>query len=132
MSISLHAIGIASSGLMKQKLSFWAKLHFTCFSAERSTELTREYSPYIDKHGGGLIIFLGSFCSTGVGSLHRNQGTMKKEDYAQILSDCLRKYVMDFGLGRRWTFQKDNDPKQNSKLAKDWSKEHRIKVFQRP
>ena len=97
-------------------------MHSTCFSAERNSERTREYRTYTDKHGGGFIMLLGSFSSSGAGILDGIQGTLKNEAYVQIISNCLHQGARYLGLGRCWTFQQDNNPKHNSKLAKDWSK----------
>lgn len=62
------------------------------------------------------IMLWGCLATSGTGSLHRIEGTMKKED-KKILEDYLKKDVRDLGLGRRWWFQRD---KHKLKLVTAW------------
>ena len=74
----------------------------------------------------------GCFSASGVGSLERVQGIMKKEDYKKILDDNLKKDARKLGLGRRWLFQHDNDPKHKSKLVTEWLNKAKISVLEWP
>ena len=84
------------------------------------------------KHGGGSIMLWGCFSASGVGSLERVEGIMKKEDYKKILDDNLKKDARELGLGRRWLFQHDNDPKHKSKLVTEWLNKAKISVLEWP
>ena len=72
------------------------------------------------EHGGGSIMIWGSFSSSGVGSLHKVDGIMKKEDYLTILQTYLKEDARKLGLGCRWTFQHDRDPKHTAKIVTNW------------
>ena len=69
------------------------------------------------KHGGGSLMFWGCFSAKGVGALVRVNGIMKKEDYRDILEVNLKQSARNLGIGRRWIFQQDNDPKHTSKIG---------------
>uniref|UniRef100_A0A8C5Q9A8 Transposase n=1 Tax=Leptobrachium leishanense TaxID=445787 RepID=A0A8C5Q9A8_9ANUR len=72
------------------------------------------------KHGGGSIMLWGCFASAGTGKLQRVQGTMNSLQYQEILDDNVMQSVTNLRLGRRWTFQQDNDPKHTSKSTRAW------------
>uniref|UniRef100_A0A8C5WK94 Transposase Tc1-like domain-containing protein n=1 Tax=Leptobrachium leishanense TaxID=445787 RepID=A0A8C5WK94_9ANUR len=72
------------------------------------------------KHGGGSIMLWGCFASAGIGKLQRVQGTMNSLQYQEILDDNVMQSVTNLRLGRRWTFQQDNDPKHTSKSTRAW------------
>uniref|UniRef100_A0A8C5MWR5 Tc1-like transposase DDE domain-containing protein n=1 Tax=Leptobrachium leishanense TaxID=445787 RepID=A0A8C5MWR5_9ANUR len=56
----------------------------------------------------------------GTGKLQRVQGTMNSLQYQEILDDNVMQSVTNLRLGRRWTFQQDNDPKHTSKFTRAW------------
>uniref|UniRef100_A0A8C5R501 Transposase n=1 Tax=Leptobrachium leishanense TaxID=445787 RepID=A0A8C5R501_9ANUR len=72
------------------------------------------------KHGGGSIVLWGCFASAGTGKLQRVQGTKNSLQYQEILDDNVMQSVTNLRLGRRWTFQQDNDPKHTSKSTRAW------------
>uniref|UniRef100_A0A8C5LJZ5 Transposase n=1 Tax=Leptobrachium leishanense TaxID=445787 RepID=A0A8C5LJZ5_9ANUR len=72
------------------------------------------------KRGGGSIMLWGGFASAGTGKLQRVQGTMNSLQYQEILDDNVMQSVTNLRLGRRWTFQQDNDPKHTSKSTRAW------------
>lgn len=74
------------------------------------------------KHGGGSIMLWGCFASNGTGKLQRVQGTMNSLQYQEILEENVMESVTNLRLGRRWTFQQDNDPKHTSKSTTAWLK----------
>lgn len=84
------------------------------------------------KHGGGSIMLWGSFSSSGVGSLHKINGIMKKEDYLSILQSYSKQDARKLGLGRRWTFQHDRDPKHTAKIVTNWLQTAKINVLEWP
>uniref|UniRef100_A0A8C5N0N9 Transposase n=1 Tax=Leptobrachium leishanense TaxID=445787 RepID=A0A8C5N0N9_9ANUR len=71
-------------------------------------------------HGGRSIMLWGCFASAGTGKLQRVQGTMNSLQYQKILDDNVMQSVTNLRLGRRWTFQQDNDPKHTSKSTRAW------------
>uniref|UniRef100_A0A8R1I5E9 HTH_Tnp_Tc3_2 domain-containing protein n=1 Tax=Caenorhabditis japonica TaxID=281687 RepID=A0A8R1I5E9_CAEJA len=83
------------------------------------------------KHGGGNVMMWGCFHATGVGSLIRITGIMKRYLY----KDILEKEMIPSGrsqMGRGWLFQQDNDPKHSSHFFKDWIAQHRVNVMTWP
>ncbi|KAI4897396.1 hypothetical protein NFI96_007157 [Prochilodus magdalenae] len=48
------------------------------------------------------------------------QGTMNSLQYQEILEENVMESVTNLRLGRRWTFQQDNDPKHTSKSTRAW------------
>ena len=84
------------------------------------------------KHGGGSIILWGCFAATGPGALYKIDGTMKKEDYLEILQGNLKQSARKLNLGRRWTFQHDNDPKHTSKLVAGSLSQNKVDVLEWP
>jgi hypothetical protein len=57
---------------------------------------------------------------------------MKKEDYTEFLKNNVKQSANQLGLGRRWTFQQDNDPKHTAKIVDKWFKVNKIKVLEWP
>ena len=84
------------------------------------------------KHGGGSIMLWGCFAASGTGSLVRVHGTMKKEDYLQILMDNMQKSAHTLSLGRRWVFQQDNDPKHTAKIVQKYFKDTKTNIMDWP
>ena len=74
-------------------------------------------------------MFWGCFSAKSVGALVRVNGIMKKEDYRDILEVNLKQSARNLGMGRRWIFQQDNDPKHTSKLVSKWLADERINIL---
>ena len=71
------------------------------------------------KHGGDSIMVWGSICGNSVGKLVKIDSIMNKNVYHNILVH----HGIPSGLnviGRGFIYQQDNDPKQTSKLCKDY------------
>lgn len=84
------------------------------------------------KHGGGSVMFWGSFSSSGTGKLVVIDGIMKSDDYIAILDENLKVSARNLGLGKRWVFQQDNDPKHKSKATTAWLQKNKVTVLPWP
>ncbi len=71
------------------------------------------------KHGGGSIMPWGCFSAAGTGRLVAIEGKMNAAKYRDILDKNLLQSAQDLRLGRRFTFQQDNDPKHTAKITKE-------------
>ena len=74
-------------------------------------------------------MFWGCFPTKGVGALVRVNGIMKKEDYRDILEESQKQSARNLGIGRRWIFKQDNDPKHTSKFVSKWLADERVNVL---
>ncbi len=72
------------------------------------------------KHGGGSIMLWGCLSAAGTGRLVAIEGKMNAAKYRDILDENLLQSAQDLRLGRRFTFQQDNDPKHTAKITKEW------------
>ena len=52
--------------------------------------------------------------------------------YRRILDENLLESVMNLKLGRRFTFQRDNDPKHKAKATLEWLNKKSINVLEWP
>jgi hypothetical protein len=71
-------------------------------------------------HGGGSIILWGCFLAAGTGRLVRIEGKMSGAKYREILDENLLQSAQYLRLGRRFTFQQDNNPKHTAKTMHEW------------
>ena len=71
------------------------------------------------KHGGGSIKLCGWFSVAETWRLVRIEAKMNGEKYRAILTENLQS-AQDLRLGRRFTFQQDNDPKHTAKTTQEW------------
>ena len=84
------------------------------------------------KHGGGSLVFWGSFSPSGPGSLVKVDGIMKKEQYLKIIQENIRQDAEKLHLGSEWMLQQDNDPKHIAKIVKKWLQDNQINVLELP
>ena len=61
----------------------------------------------------------GCFSVAGSGRLVRIEGKMNGAKYREILDENLLQSAQDLRLGRRFTFQQDNDPKHTAKTMQE-------------
>ncbi len=57
---------------------------------------------------------------------------MNAAKYRDILDENLLQSAQDFRLGRRFTFQQDNDPKHTAKITKEWLHNNSVTVLEWP
>ena len=74
----------------------------------------------------------GWFSSAGTGKLVRIEGTMEGVKYRRILDEDLLESAMNLKLGRRFTFQQNNDPKNKTKATLEWLNKNKINVLEWP
>ena len=72
------------------------------------------------KHDVGSIMLWGCFSAAGTGRLVRIKGKMNRAKYWEILDENLLQSAQDLRLGRRFTFQLDNYPKNTAKTTQEW------------
>jgi len=51
---------------------------------------------------------------------------MNAAKYRDILEENLFQSALDLRLGRRFTFQQDNDPKHTDKITKEWLRNYSV------
>jgi hypothetical protein len=64
----------------------------------------------------------GCFSLAGTGRLVRIEGMTDGAKYREILEGNLFQSSRDLRLGRRFTFQQDDDPKHTAKSKLEWFK----------
>ena len=61
----------------------------------------------------------GCFSAAVTGRLVRIEGQMNGPKYKEILDENLFQSTQEFRLGKRFTFQQDNDPKHTAKTMQE-------------
>ena len=60
------------------------------------------------------------FSAAGTGRLVRIEAKINGEKYREILEENQLQSAQDLRLGRRFTFQQDNNPKHTAKTTQEW------------
>ncbi|GBM04106.1 hypothetical protein AVEN_247972-1 [Araneus ventricosus] len=86
---------------------------------------TREESKTVRRKYDGI----GLFSSKAVGEIVMTNGKMTASMNIDIMSKNLKKYIRNLNMGRLYIFQRDNDPKNTSKIGQDYFSKNKIKVL---
>ena len=57
---------------------------------------------------------------------------MNGEKYRKTINENLLQSAQDLGLGRRFTFQQDNDSKPKAKTTQEWLRDKSLNVLEWP
>uniref|UniRef100_A0AAZ3PM51 Tc1-like transposase DDE domain-containing protein n=1 Tax=Oncorhynchus tshawytscha TaxID=74940 RepID=A0AAZ3PM51_ONCTS len=90
----------------------------------------KEHHPYGE--GGGSIMLWGCFSAVGIGKLVRIEGKMNGAKYREIFDEVLSALAQVLRLGRRLTFQQDNNPKHTAKTTQEWLRDKSLNVLEWP
>jgi hypothetical protein len=102
---------------MRLKLSFFGHQGKRYVWGKPNTSHRPENTIPTVKHGSGSIMLWGCFSSAGTGKLVRIEGMIDGAKYREILEGNLFQSSRDLKLGRRFTFQQDNDRKHTAKAT---------------
>ena len=96
-----------------------AKIELFGLNAKRHVCRKPDTIPTV-KHGGDSIMLWGCFSAAGTGRLVKIEGQLNGAKHREILDENLLQSDQDIILGRRFTFQQDNDPKHTAKTTHEW------------
>ena len=74
----------------------------------------------------------GCFSVAGTGRLVRIEAKMNGAKYREIFDENLLQSAQDIRLGRRFTFQQDNNPKHTAKTTQEWLWDKSLNVLDWP
>jgi hypothetical protein len=80
------------------------------------------------KHGCGRIMLWVCFSGTRTG----RPGKMNGAKYGEILDENLLQSAQVLRLGRRFSFQQDNDPNHTAKTTQEWLRDKSLNVLEWP
>jgi hypothetical protein len=72
------------------------------------------------------------FSAAGTGRLVRNKEKINGAKYRENLDKNLLQSAQDLRLGRRFTFQQDNNPKHTAKTMQEWLQDKSLNVLEWP
>jgi DDE superfamily endonuclease len=84
------------------------------------------------KHGEGSVMVWGCMVSNGAGTVEFVDGIMDQYKYQGILDRNLKQSSRQLGLGRRFIFQQDNDPKHSAKSTMEYFRKNKISKLEWP
>ena len=71
------------------------------------------------QHGPQLMVW-GGMCSHGVTPLYRINGTLRSEEYKNILENVMLPSAASYFKRKRWLLIQDNSKVHTSKMMKSW------------
>ena len=74
----------------------------------------------------------GCFSMAGAARIVSIKAKMNGAKYREILDENLLQSTQDLRLGRKFTFQQDNDPKHTAKTTQEWLRDKSLNVFEWP
>ena len=77
------------------------------------------------KYGGGIIMLWGCFLAAGTGRQVKIEAK-----YRELLDEDLLQSAQDLRLGRRFTIQQNNDPKNTEKTTQEWLRDKPLNVLE--
>ena len=106
---------------MKNNILWSNETKIELFSLNAKTHFWRKPGtiPMV-KHGGGSIMLWGFFSAAWTGRLVGIEAKMNRAKYREILDENLLQSAQDLRLGKRFTFQQDNNPKHTAKTTQEW------------
>ena len=84
------------------------------------------------KHGGDSIMLWGCYSAAGAWRLERIEAKHNGAKYRKLIDENLLQSAQDLRLGRRVTFQQDNNPKHTTKRMQDWLQDTSLNVLEGP
>ncbi|GBL77614.1 Transposable element Tc1 transposase [Araneus ventricosus] len=72
------------------------------------------------KYGGGGVLVWGCMSASGLGNLVFIDGIMNHALYINILRDNLKLSAQNLGIGNKFVFYQDNDPKHTALNVRLW------------
>ena len=82
------------------------------------------------KHGRGRIMLWGCFSSAGTGEIVRIEEKKDGAKYRKIQKENLLPSARKLKLGRKFTFEHDNDPNHTAKATLEWLRHQMINVLE--
>ena len=77
-------------------------------------------------------MLLACFSAAGTGRLVRIEAQMNGAKYREFLNENLLQSAQNIRLGRRFTFQQDNNPKLTAKTTQEWLRDKSLNVLEWP
>lgn len=78
-------------------------------------------TPCTVMYGGQSTVIESCFSANGIGTIHTIQGNMNGAMFQHITENNLVSSAKKLNLGRRWTFQQDNDCKHTARITQQVS-----------
>ena len=85
------------------------------------------------KFGGGSIMVWGCMTASGLGKLHRVKGSMREDQYVDILYSTMLPSAREFfGNDNNFIFQQDNASCHKAKKCMTWLRDNHVNVMDWP
>uniref|UniRef100_A0A803JWW4 Transposase Tc1-like domain-containing protein n=1 Tax=Xenopus tropicalis TaxID=8364 RepID=A0A803JWW4_XENTR len=124
--------GRRCSGQMRPKWNFLPKMQNAMCGGKLTLHIILNTPSPLSNMVVAAFMLWGCLSSAGTGKLVRVDGKMDGAKYRAILEENLLESAKDLRLGRRFTFQQDNDPKHKARATMEWFKTKHIHVLEWP